>query len=343
MGNLKQRLKKLLSRKLTLMLLPHTGFRPFHLHFSLSFALFLALFWTGLTSWATWAVFSNVDYWGTKVTHQALKLKLLYFARELKRSRELVDQVRQADLQLRQLLGMKNRRSIIEAEPQAKAQGGPEPFERSLLQKELGKRLWEITDGEIRQVSQAIQKESQAQLQSYKEISEYIAYERGLYRSTPYGWPVLGRATSHFGPRLSPFSGDTQFHTGIDIANEKGTPVRATADGTVELANWEGGYGKLIILDHSFGYATYYGHNSVLLVKVGDKVKRGDVIAYMGSTGSSTGNHTHYEVWQNGKPVNPWIYLIAQSSEDLRLHKSRRVSKRTARKEGNDVRQRQIE
>lgn len=317
MSDRRLNLRKVLSRKITLMVVPHSAVRPINFQFSFSFILFLIFFWTGLTFWASWAIFSNVDYWTTRINHKILKLKVYYFASELKKSRELVDQVREADLQLRKLLEMKNRQSIIEAEPDT-GKGGAESFERSILQKELQKRLWEITDEEIRKVSHMVQKESQVRLQSYKEISEYIAYERGLTRSTPLGWPAFGRATSGFGHRFSPFDGLAQFHTGIDIANEKGTLIRATADGTVQLASWEGGYGRLVIIDHGFGYVTYYGHNSRLLAKVGEKIRRGQVIAYMGSTGATTGPHAHYEVLYNGRPVNPWKYLVARSVEDLR-------------------------
>src|SRR6185295_854502 len=130
----------------------------------------------------------------------------------------------------------------------------------------------------------AIQKESAERLASYKEISEYIAYERGYSRSFPLGWPSEGRLTSHFGERVSPMHGGPQFHAGIDIANERGTPVRATADGIVQCANWEGGYGRLVIIEHGFGYLTYYGHNSDLKVKAGQLVHRGQIIALMGST-----------------------------------------------------------
>lgn len=307
MKKLRASLTKLFGRKLTILLIPHTAFRPLQIQFTFSFALFMMMLWTGLTAWATWAVTGNIDYWSMKASHQVLKLKVLYFASELNKSREVLDQVREADLQLRQLLGMKDRRSIIEQSEPGK--GGPTLVEASLLQKTLSHRLWDITDSEIRDQSEAIYRESQERLRSFKEISEHIAYERALYRHTPRGWPTSGRITSHFGARISPFTGQYQFHTGLDIASAKGTPVLATADGTVQLAGWEGGYGRLVILDHGYGFMTYYGHNSVLAVKPGDRVRRGQVIAYMGSSGSSTGPHTHYEVWHDGRCINPWKFL----------------------------------
>src|SRR3989338_8769284 len=115
MNDIKYKLKKIFSRKLTLMIVPHGAFRAFNFHFTFSFALFMLLLWTGLTSWATWVVTTNIDYWSMKVNHQVMNLKIHYFVKELNKSRELVDQVRQADMQLRQLLGMKDRQTIVEA------------------------------------------------------------------------------------------------------------------------------------------------------------------------------------------------------------------------------------
>ncbi len=309
-------IRKLLSRKLTLMLVPHHAVKPYHLHFTFSFALFFTFFWTGLTSWATWAVISNIDYWGMKVDHQILKLKVEYFAMELRKSREILDQVKEADIQLRKLLGMKSRSAILEDESLVNGQGGPTSTEHSILQKVLSKRLWDITDEEIRLESIAVERDSSEQIQSYKEISELIAYKRGLFRSTPQGWPTSGRITSPYGMRISPVRNRPEYHSGIDIAGELGTPVRSTADGVVELAKWEGGYGRLVILNHGFGYRTFYGHNSVLAVKSGERIRRGQIIAYMGSSGSSTGTHSHYEVWENGQSVNPWIYMSVRANNE---------------------------
>lgn len=302
------KLRKLFNRKLTLMLVPHHTLRSFHLQFSFGFIIFLIFLWTGITSWATWAVTSNIDYWSMKVNQQVLRLKVLYFAQQMKKSREVLEQVHQADSQLRQLLEMKTKQSIIEQQ-EDRGQGGPEFYERSILSKTLSGKLWDISDEEIRLQSGVILKDSEAQLKSFKEISEYIAQQRNLYRATPRGWPAEGRMTSHFGYRISPLSGSTQFHTGIDIANQKGTPIHATADGIVRHADWEGGYGRLIVVDHGFGYMTFYGHNSGVIVRVGDVIKRGQIVGYMGSSGSATGDHVHYEIWHHGQCINPWKFI----------------------------------
>lgn len=117
--------------------------------------------------------------------------------------------------------------------------------------------------------------------------------------------PTSGRLTSKFGNRKNPFGRGVQFHQGIDIANSKGTKIAASAKGTVTFSGRKGGYGKTIIIDHGYGYKTLYAHNSNLLVDVGDKVDKGQLIAEMGRTGRSTGNHLHFEIHKNNNPINP--------------------------------------
>ena len=127
----------------------------------------------------------------------------------------------------------------------------------------------------------------------------------------PSDKPVKTAAfTSGYGVRSDPFRGGHAMHAGIDLAGPYGTPIYATADGTVERAGWNnGGYGNLIELNHGRGIETRYGHLSKILINAGDQVKRGQLIAYMGSTGRSTGSHLHYEVRIEGKPVNPIPFM----------------------------------
>ncbi len=122
----------------------------------------------------------------------------------------------------------------------------------------------------------------------------------------PSIWPTTGVVTSPYGLRW----GGTDFHPGMDIANDMGTPIVATADGVVEYAGWNsGGYGNMVDINHGNGIMTRYGHASQVVVSTGQQVKRGQLIAYMGSTGFSTGPHVHYEVHVNGQRVNPISYL----------------------------------
>ncbi|MHB1528173.1 MAG: M23 family metallopeptidase [Acidiferrobacteraceae bacterium] len=127
---------------------------------------------------------------------------------------------------------------------------------------------------------------------------------------TPAGWPVRGGwISSPFGPRIDPFTGRPSFHPGIDIADPTGTPIHAMAAGIVTYAGKDGGYGMLVRVADGNGRTTYYGHTSKILVSLGQLVQKGQLIARVGSTGRSTGPHLHFEVRQNGDPVNPAPYL----------------------------------
>jgi len=128
----------------------------------------------------------------------------------------------------------------------------------------------------------------------------------------PSIWPAKGVISSTFGARQDPVYGGGAVHEGLDIANDTGTTIVATAAGTVTYAAYAGGYGNLIEIDHGNGFITKYGHNSALLVQAGMTVKKGQSIALMGSTGKSTGSHVHYEVRVNGVATDPLLFLPIQ-------------------------------
>jgi murein DD-endopeptidase MepM/ murein hydrolase activator NlpD len=127
--------------------------------------------------------------------------------------------------------------------------------------------------------------------------------------SSPNLWPVQGQVTGSFGERIDPFNGEGAFHSGVDISSAYGHPVIAPADGVVTFADFFGGYGKAIMIDHGHGISTRYGHLSGFAVTSGQEVHRGDTIGYVGLSGRSTGPHLHYEVRINDTPVNPYKYL----------------------------------
>ena len=118
---------------------------------------------------------------------------------------------------------------------------------------------------------------------------------------------------SSFGSRTDPFSGEGAIHTGVDLSAPEGTPVHAAADGIVVSAEWSGGYGRLVRIDHGDGLQTYYGHLSQFEVVAGQEIRRGDLIGLSGGTGRSTGPHLHYEVRMDGTPVNPYPFLAASA------------------------------
>ena len=144
------------------------------------------------------------------------------------------------------------------------------------------------------------------------QVLESLLLNQDLDRSqTPSSMPLANTYVSApFGSRLDPITGGHEFHKGLDLNGEYGEPIHAAADGIVVRADFDaGGYGNVVDIDHGNGYVTRYGHCSKLLVKVGDLVHSGQVIAKVGSTGHSTGAHLHFEVWINGRPVNPRPYL----------------------------------
>lgn len=143
-------------------------------------------------------------------------------------------------------------------------------------------------------------------------VSHDVADREALAAATPTIWPTHGWLSAGYGNRPDPFSGEQEFHSGLDISADKGRPVYATADGTVEFAERSGNYGNLMVLQHGFGITTKYGHLSRFAAKPGQKVKRGQIIGYVGSTGRTTGPHLHYEVTVNGRLLNPLQLLFTK-------------------------------
>jgi len=148
------------------------------------------------------------------------------------------------------------------------------------------------------------------QKKQFKSLVDTLEDQVNLLASTPAIRPVDGWITCGFGYRKSPFTGKREFHKGMDIANRKGTPIVATADGIVTFTGNKGMLGKTIMIDHGHGMVTRYGHTHKILKKRGNRVKRGEKIALVGRSGRTTGSHVHYEVLLNGIPVNPRKYIL---------------------------------
>ena len=152
------------------------------------------------------------------------------------------------------------------------------------------------------------------QNKSYNDINGFIKNKEQLLACTPAIQPVsnkdLKRIASGFGYRIDPVYKTSKFHAGLDFAAPQGTPIYATANGTVEVAgNTGNGYGNHVVINNGYGYSTLFGHMFRVKARPGQKVKRGEIIGYVGSTGKSTGPHCHYEVHRNGEPVDPVYYF----------------------------------
>lgn len=139
-----------------------------------------------------------------------------------------------------------------------------------------------------------------------------VERQEALAAATPTIWPAHGWLTDVYGRRKDPFTGEPDFHPGLDISTGKGQPVYATADGIVQTAGRSGAYGNLVVIDHGFGLVTRYAHLHRFNVKPDDRVNRGDIIGFAGSTGRATGDHVHYEIIANGRLLNPLRFLSSR-------------------------------
>lgn len=187
--------------------------------------------------------------------------------------------------------------------------GGPEPavfMEFSKTEKEAY-----ITELEVDRLLRL----SHFELEKYNEVENSLTDIKERLRHTPSVWPTTGWVSRGYGMKYDPFTGYKQMHRGVDIANHMNTPVIATADGRVSIISTATQLGKMITVDHGFGYRTRFGHLNKILVKRGQRVKRGDVIGLMGTTGYSTGPHLHYEVFHNNKFLNPTEFILNEMSE----------------------------
>lgn len=165
------------------------------------------------------------------------------------------------------------------------------------------KVLAEASYAELQATSQDIEARIRARQQQGASAGQVV------HGSGVFVWPTSGPITSPFGYRIHPIFGTQIYHSGIDIGVDTGTPIVAADSGVVIEADWLGGYGYAVVVDHGNGLSTLYGHNSELAVSPGQSVQQGQVIAYAGSTGYSTGPHCHFEVRVNGSPVDPMGYL----------------------------------
>jgi murein DD-endopeptidase MepM/ murein hydrolase activator NlpD len=204
-------------------------------------------------------------------------------------------------------------RAIFEAAPipdSARAKALEQQKEIQLVQGMDQENLYTSVASTLNKLTSRISIQSK----SYAQIDGYIKNKEQLLSSTPAIQPVsnkdLSRIASGFGYRIDPVYKTTKFHAGLDFAAPQGTPIYATANGTVEVAgNTGNGYGNHVVISHGYGYGTLYGHMFRVKVRSGQKVKRGEIIGWVGSTGKSTGPHCHYEVHRNGDPVDPVYYF----------------------------------
>ena len=264
---------------MTIMLIPHSNHRSINLKIpSIGVFLSVALWLVG-----TLYVFSvAVD----ALEYNRMKQRLGYYSAQFLELKSTISSLKEAEAQFSRIFSFKTKEQVLN-------------------------HIDTSDSGSIDMEN--IKNQIKISMESIGEIKDYLGQQKNIYLSTPVGWPVAGHITSGFGERSDPRSGEPKFHSGLDIGAEPGSPVKATADGIVSFAGWSGGGGNLVVIEHGFGYSTYYAHNRLLAVKAGQKVKRGEIVSYVGSTGNSTGPHVHYEVWKEGRAIDPQKFLQGRS------------------------------
>ena len=146
--------------------------------------------------------------------------------------------------------------------------------------------------------------------QKSSKLESFFQSQKQLLASTPSIWPARGYLSDKFGNRIDPFTGQRDFHPGLDISTPRGTKIVAPADGVIVFCGMKNGYGNALVIDHGYGVVTRYGHLDAFNVRPGQRVRRGEVIGFVGNTGRSTAPHLHYEVWVDDQARNPIQYIL---------------------------------
>lgn len=259
----------------TIMLVPHTRFRSFSIKMPV-IGLYAMLFMSIVGG--VYLVAASLQ----AAKYYQAKARLAYVNSQFAEIENTLGSLKESENRFRRLFSLESKKDVMDAV---------------------------VTEDSGSVNMEALKKEIDASIRSVSEIRAYLEEQKDVYVSTPIGWPVEGRISSGYGMRRHPILGRHMFHSGMDISISSGTPVRATADGVVSYSGWEGRGGNTVVIENGNGFRTAFAHNRRNSVKVGQRVKRGDVVAYVGSTGVSSGPHVHYEVWKNGKSVNPSEYL----------------------------------
>lgn len=235
---------------------------------------------------------------------------------------QLSKELREVRREMRELEKRDNEvyRSIFEANPipdSARAKAQEKVQQAALIESMTGNQLYRSLLTSVNELRNRIA----IQQKSYGEINERIKNKEKILAATPAIQPVsnkdLERIASGFGYRIDPIYKTIKLHAGLDFTAPTGTPVYATADGVVAISGFsDGGYGNHVVINHGYGYQTLYGHMSRIKARSGQKVTRGEVIGWVGSTGKSTGPHLHYEVHKNGQKIDPVYFFYNDLSPD---------------------------
>ncbi|MBR5609035.1 MAG: M23 family metallopeptidase [Elusimicrobiaceae bacterium] len=305
MGKKTNAINRFLSDRVDIIIMPRAGASKKIKLTGLTFVIFIAL-WLAVTLGSLWLWSKAYDYHLTKADNKLMRVKMQLISDELERGRKYLSLTQNTEQQMRQMLGMPGGKFInlpkgLEAKKQK---------EEDRAQQLFGSDLKEFDTEEFEKYIDSMQETAEERLASFQEIAWYFANRKDSLNSTPSIRPSSSRISSGYGYRRDPFGRPTgRMHKGLDFAGKPDSPIVSTADGVVRHTGWVSGYGQAVLIDHGFGYSTLYAHATGIKVKAGEVVKRGQIIAFMGTTGRSTGTHLHYEVWKDGQAVNPRNYF----------------------------------
>jgi len=242
------------------------------------------------------------------VTSTLFLIKYHDFRRMLRANKELAEEVTEFKQAMKVVGELETKlRIMTDTEKEGIATGGPTEERLSNLLKYIEEKPTLALE-DVR----TLERQAVLQAKSLEELAQILEGQTIRLAHTPSISPVKGRSwvTSLFGMRRDPFTKRQRMHEGLDLASRPGTPIIATADGRVRFSGHKGTWGRLVIIDHGYGFETRYAHNTRILVKAGQEVKRYQKIAELGASGRSTGPHVHYEVRKLGKPTNPILHIV---------------------------------
>jgi murein DD-endopeptidase MepM/ murein hydrolase activator NlpD len=281
MKNLRAWCKKAFA-SVTIMVIPHDHVKTLNLKVPIALlfvSILLAIIGGG---YVVRLAISGLEY---KAQHRAMAAKVHFYSDQFYKWSSTVVALKTVENEFRNLFSLRSKEQVLEQADTS--------FQGSL---------------EIPELVQELQKT----ISSVDEIKNYLRIQKDIFVATPRGFPVAGNISSTYGKREDPVSGEAAFHSGFDISCRPGTPIQATADGVVSHSGWIAGNGNVVVLEHGCGYSTIYAHNTKNIVSVGQQVSKGSIIGYTGSTGKSTGPHLHYEIWKDGRNINPQPFLAGR-------------------------------
>ncbi len=268
------------------------------------------------------AIIMVLDYWfvmsqisenkDLRVENRKLRQQVQVFESRISSIEDTMERIKTFSMRLKVITNIEDRNKLIESlndrlpeananiEVQVAGANSKNPEDIRLARDQVA---WDQRFVELGQQSSLLEQQLQNQY-------ELLADQKAFLNALPTRKPAVGYFTSGFGVRRAPFGGREKMHEGLDIANYPGTPIQATAEGTVTWAGPKAGYGQTVIIDHGYGLETWYAHNRKILVNSKQRVRRGEVISQLGNSGRSTGPHLHYEVRINGIPVDPLSYIL---------------------------------